>query len=268
MARRRDHTGKSGAKRLSRATFTFAPRVERSAAVLLACLASPVAAQSGLQATVIIDPTRAGATLTNQILGANTGNWFDPTLTGLATGMTQAGFAATRWPGGSNSDLYHLATNSDCFGAYVSPNATFDNFVNAIVKPAGLALAITLNYGTNGACNGGGDPNEAAAWVSYAKTKGYAVSHWTIGNEVYGTWEKDLHTAPNDPTTYANAVASGFYPAIKAVDPTAQVGVVVDAGDPYGVANWDSIRSVPGALRLRRISLVTRKARAMRTTPT
>ncbi|BDV40917.1 hypothetical protein [Methylocystis bryophila] len=204
-------------------------------------LATPLAAQGPQQASVTINPAQVGATLTNQILGANMGNWFDPTRPGLASTMAGVGFTTTRWPGGSNSDLYHLATNSDCFGAYVSPNATFDNFVNDIVKPAGLTLAITLNYGTNAACTGGGDPKEAAAWVSYAKSKGYAVSHWTIGNEVYGTWEKDLHALPNDPTTYANAVSTGFYPAIKAVDPNAQVGVVVDAGDRWGVANWDQI---------------------------
>ena len=77
--------------------------------------------------------------------------------------------------------------------------------------------------------------------MSYAKAKGYVVSHWTIGNEVYGTWEKDLHASHNDPTTYASAVAKGFYPAIKAANSNAQVGVVVDAGDPWGVADWDRI---------------------------
>ncbi len=224
-----------------RSPFARYLRRAARAAVSATLLAAPIAAQAQPQATVTIDPAQVGAALTNQILGGNMGNWFDPTMPGLASTMAGVGFATTRWPGGSNSDLFHLATNSDCFGAYVSPKGTFDNFVNDIVKPAGLTLAITLNYGTNAACTGGGDPAEAAAWVSYAKSKGYAVSHWTIGNEVYGTWEKDLHAPPNDPATYANAVATGFYPAIKAVDPNAQVGVVVDAGDPWGAANWDQI---------------------------
>ncbi len=221
--------------------FASWSRVSAHAAVLGAVLAAPMATHARAQATVVINPSQQGAALTSQILGANMGNWFDPTQPGVASTMAGVGFKTTRWPGGSNSDLYHLATNSDCFGAYVSPNATFDNFINDIVKPAGLTLAITLNYGTNAACTGGGDPSEAAAWVAYAKSKGYAVSHWTIGNEVYGTWEKDLHSLPNDPATYANAVATGFYPAIKAADPNAQVGVVVDAADPWGVANWDPI---------------------------
>lgn len=206
---------------------------------VLTSVAAPNAALS--QATVAINISQVGPTITNQILGANMGNWFDPTLPRIAGGLTQAGFTTTRWPGGSNSDLFHLATNSDCFGAYVSPYATFDNFVNLVVKPAGLTLSITLNYGTNAGCNGGGDPKEAAAWVAYTKAKGYVVNHWTVGNEVYGTWETDLHAKPNDPAIYAYAVATGYYPAIKSADPTAQVGVVVDAGDPWGVANWDQI---------------------------
>ena len=227
-------------KQSYRGGFTIPP-TGATAVALLVALTMPSAGQVGQQATVAIDPAQVGAALTNQILGANMGNWFDPTLPGLASTMALTGFTTTRWPGGSNSDLFHLATNGSCFGAYVNPNATFDGFIGSFVRPAGLTLAITLNYGTNKSCNGGGEPSEAAAWVSYAKTKGYAVSHWTIGNEVYGTWEKDLHASPNDPTTYANAVAKGFYPAIKAADSNAQVGVVVDAGDPWGVADWDRI---------------------------
>ena len=48
--------------------------------------------------------------------------------------------------------------------------------------------------------------------------------------------EYDLHNPPHDPTTYANAVATGFYQQIKAKDSKAQVGVVVD-----GSSAWDQI---------------------------
>jgi hypothetical protein len=60
-----------------------------------------------------------------------------------------------------------------------------------------------------------------------------------VGNEVYGSWEYDLHPMKNDPTTYANAVAgsSGFYALMKAADSSAQVGVVVTGGTAYN--NWD-----------------------------
>jgi len=204
--------------------------------------ALPLATASATElASVNIDPTQRGSSITGRILGLNMGNWFNPMQKGMASTVEQAGFASTRWPGGSNSDLYHLSTNANCFGGYVDPSATFDAFVNKFVVPAKLSLWITLNYGTNQSCNGGGDPKEAAAWVKYAKSKGYIIAGWTVGNEVYGSWEKDLHVPSNDPQTYANAVLTGYYPAIKAADPNAKVGVVVDANDPYGSPNWDSI---------------------------
>jgi len=163
--------------------------------------------------------------------------WFDPTQPGVATALDNAGYHMTRWPGGSDSDAYHWQTNTLC-GGYANSNATFDNFMNDVVKPAGLDLAITINYGSNAACNAGGDPAEAAAWVDYANnTKHYGVKYWTIGNEVYGGWEYDLHSPAHDAPTYANAVATGYYPQMKAKDPTIKVGVVV-AGS-YST-QWDN----------------------------
>jgi hypothetical protein len=192
------------------------------------CLAAaPALAQT---ATVSVDPSAPGAVVTNQILGMNMANWFDPTQAGVAPPLKQAGIRALRWPGGSGADAFHWATNSACNGGYVDANADFDNFFADVVKPDRLDVAVTVNYGSNAACNAGGDPNEAASWVSYAKSHGDNVSHWTVGNEVYGSWEYDLHSAQHDAATYAAAVATGFYPAMKAANPHAKVGVVVEPG--------------------------------------
>ena len=216
-----------------------------SAKFVLPALLALAASQAHAQTTVTIDPTAVGPAISSQILGANMGVWLDVTRPGLATALKNAGVTATRWPGGVNGDLYHRTTHSNCAGYYVDPKATFDTFYNAIVKPAGLALAVTLNYGSNVTCSGGGDPAEAASWVAYAKSQGQKVSHWTLGNEVYGGWEYDLHAVKNDAATYANAMTTGYYPAIKAADPTAQVGaIVVGCGptEPYCPNTaWDQI---------------------------
>ena len=96
-------------------------------------------------------------------------------------------------------------------------------------------LALTANYGTNETCTGGGDPAEAAAWAAAAVTDGITVSHITVGNEEYGSWEEDLHAIQHDPTTYAAAVkgsrraSGGYYDLIKAANGSTLVGVVVDA---------------------------------------
>jgi hypothetical protein len=192
----------------------------------------------GQTATVTVNPTALGAPVTDQILGTNFGNWFDLTQTGVAPPMKAVGVKAIRWPGGSAADTFHWATNSECNGGYVDTNATFDNLFADIITPDKLDVAVTVNYGSNSACNAGGDPTEAAAWVAYAKSHGDKVSHWTVGNEVYGSWEYDLHSAPHDAATYANAVATGFYPDMKAANKKALVGVVVE---PNWSPAWDPI---------------------------
>jgi hypothetical protein len=186
---------------------------------------------------IVVDASASGATISKDVLGANMAFWYDITQSGLAPEFTHAGMHLVRWPGGSASDTYHWQTHTLCNGGYANPNSTFDNFMKDVAKPAKLAVSITLNYGSNAACNAGGDPNEAAGWVDYANnTRHYGVKYWTVGNENYGSWEYDLHSKPHDATTYANAVATGFYPAIKAKDPMAQVGVVLQ---PNWSPPWD-----------------------------
>ena len=192
-----------------------------------------------VSATLIVRPGVRGQTIYTRTLGANLALWYDITQSGIAQSFQQAGMTAVRWPGGSASDQYHWQTHTQCSGGYADPNSTFDNFMTHVVQPAQLNVAITLNYGSNAACSGGGDPAEAAGWVDYANNvKGYGIEHWTVGNENYGSWEYDLHAAPHDAATYAQAVASGYYPQIKAKDPGAKVGVVVEPG--WSPA-WDPI---------------------------
>jgi hypothetical protein len=187
---------------------------------------------SSTSAVVTVNPSSEGIAVSNMILGMNLASWYDEITnkTAIVDAFQSAGIKAVRWPGGSWSDIYHWATNTNCFSSSDgSPNTndTFDNFVSDIVTPAGLDVSLTANYGTDIACTGGGDPTEAAAWAAKALTLGANVSHITVGNEEYGTWEEDLHSAAHDPTTYASAVASGYYPDIKAVSPNVLVGVVV-----------------------------------------
>jgi hypothetical protein len=206
--------------------------------ILLVWLCLPALPALAQTATVTVNPAAVGAVVTDQILGMNMANWFDPTQTGVAPPLKTAGIKAIRWPGGSASDSFHWATNSECAGGYVDTNATFDNLFADVAAPGRLDVAVTVNYGSNAACNAGGDPTEAAAWVSYAKAHGDKVSHWTVGNEVYGSWEYDLHSVQHDPTTYAQAVATGYYPDMKKANRKALVGVVVE---PNWSPAWDPI---------------------------
>jgi hypothetical protein len=193
-------------------------------------------------ATVTVDLASSGPAVTNELLGMNLGVWYDlvANQAAVVNAFQAAGITQVRWPGGSDSDLYHWATNSECNNGYTDENDTYSNFVTDTAVPANLDVALTANYGSNAACNGGGEPSEAAAWVTAALADGNIPSHVTVGNEEYGSWEYDLHSAPHDPTTYAAAVvgASGYYESIKTVSPTTLVGIVVDADNTLG--GWDN----------------------------
>src|SRR5215472_3781106 len=208
-------------------------------------------------ATVTIDPSTPGLAATDQLLGMNLAAWYDidSNASAIVSAFQGAGIKAVRWPGGSWSDLYHWDGNNvgvnfsgaafNCqnapFGGGVpDSNDTFQNFLNDIVKPAGLDLALTADYGTNAACNGPGDPAEAAYWIQAAQSYGVKVSHMTVGNEVYGSlgWEENLNhpTSVNQAATqYATAMTGsmGFYSSIAAAGvaqtPPPLIGVVVEA---------------------------------------
>jgi hypothetical protein len=198
--------------------------------------------------TVSVNTTTKGIAVTDQLLGMNMAAWFDIIVNGnvIVDSFQNAGIKAVRWPGGSWSDVYHWQTNTNCQtaphgGGTPDTNDSFANFVNNIVIPAGLDLALTADYGTNPTCNGGGLPSEAAAWAANALSLGVTVSHMTIGNEVYGaTWEEDLHSPANSPTEYASTMigSGGWYDTIKAASPNTLVGVVVDADNTAG--GWDN----------------------------
>jgi len=207
-------------------------------------------------ATVTVNPSSPGVAVTDQLLGMNMAVWDDTPLSDAVTPFETAGIKAVRWPGGSTADDYHWegtgntpSSPSECpTGSFADPTNDFANFVNELAVPAGLDIALTADYGSDPACNGGGLPSEAAAWVANALTLGVTVSHMTVGNEVYGHWETDMHSTQWDPTIYAAAVgnntSNGYYEQIKSASPNTLVGVAVDAAEPSEddvTADWDPI---------------------------
>lgn len=215
--------------------------------------------------SVSVDLNNLGPTVTNHLLGMNLAMWYDNISNGtpIVAALRGAGITAVRWPGGSSSDLYHwdgtatypaTGTPFACsvldqstgqqLSTYVHPNNTFTNFLNNIVTQAGLDLAVTADYGTDAACTGPGQPAEAASWAAAAVAAGVPIHYMTVGNEVFGNWEADLHSPlsnQHNPTVYASAMVdgggtNGFYSSIKTASPSTLVGAVVDPN----TAGWDS----------------------------
>ncbi len=201
-------------------------------ALALSPLMCAVPSLAQTTATVTVSANTPLGTIPSTAVGVNTAVWDGDLLDAAVPGLLgQAGVTTLRFPGGSTSDDYHWQTGSTSDGAYVNPSNTFDAFMG-MAHQAGAAPILTVNYGSNAAGNGGGDPNEAAAWVDYANnTKHYGIKYWEIGNEIYGngeygaSWEYDLHS-DHSPSAYGANVAA-FASAMKAKDPTIKVGVVL-----------------------------------------
>jgi hypothetical protein len=195
-------------------------------ALVAAGVATVTAANSeaAVSATVAVNVGSAKGTVPTMGQGLNAAVWDgrmnDASQPALLKG---AGVRALRYPGGSYGDIFHWKDNT-ATGGYVAPGTGFDQFMTT-AKAAGTQPVLIANYGS-------GTAQEAADWVTYAnKTKGYGVTYWEIGNEVYGNghygsgWEKDDH-ADKSPKAYATN-ALEYISKMKAVDPSIKIGVVL-----------------------------------------
>ena len=193
--------------------------------------------QVGLTGVTIL-PSHSIGTVSPHFIGMNLHVTQDATRPGTIEMLRRTNARIVRWPGGSQSDYYQWRTNHLGLGWQAHPNSTFSRFMEKLVTPAQVNAAITLNYGSSASGKEGGDPKEAAAWVAEAKARGNRVAYWTVGNEVFGAWETDFNKRPHDAATYARRVSEEFYPRIKAANPRAQVGVVVNQYDLNNPIGW------------------------------
>jgi hypothetical protein len=246
----------SGSQQLS-GTLIVTPTVPANYAYDLSCVGT--GGNGGGSATLTVNPhvladaNAVGAVINQDQFGANMCGGCDINVPpSLGASLKSAGVNLLRWPAGTFADEYHWQTNTwsgstpGC-GLPSEPANSFaiDNFDSTLVASEHFDVTVTVNYSTNAQCNDAANPNEAALLVAHAKQQNYGIHYWTVGNEIYGSWEPDLHkSGAHDPGTYATNVTTQFYPLIKAQDSSAQVGVVVNAGAAPGVggaAGWDPI---------------------------
>jgi len=226
-------------------------------------LVAAVAVAAAAAVILALQATGSAATgLSAAPLGVNVAPW-DGLYTGSAAAAVQplliaAGIRELRYGGGSYADLYNWQTNVNV-GACQQSGAAGCTAQNPLgfaafsrqARAIGAQSLVTVNYGS-------GTAAQAAAWVSRAtRTAGEDVALWEVGNETYGCWETDdkLAGAPEhyqgyqpsvngDPdnsscpqtaqgeaaglrtlaTSYA-VNAKQFLQAMKAADPTAELGV-------------------------------------------
>jgi alpha-L-arabinofuranosidase len=166
-------------------------------------------------------------TIPRDIYGINMAAWTGLNNAGEATyeaRMKAAGVTQIRWPGGSWADILDWS-NIQCQGAY---DATTDQAI-AFMATFGGKMQPIVNFSGNwcGAQHTHAQAvTLAASWVTYMNvTHAYATKVWEVGNEDYGSWEQ----GNTDGTTYGSDFAD-YYTAMKAVDPTIQIGAVASPG--------------------------------------
>ncbi|PYC88356.1 alpha-L-arabinofuranosidase, partial [Streptomyces tateyamensis] len=224
------------------------------------CTTAPsagAAATATSAATVSVNAGQSLATVPATAIGTN-GSVYDSKLTDAAVPglLKQAGVGLVRFPGGSSSDSYNWKTNSDL--TYGTQAVDFDHYAT-MLQQSGAQGMVTVNYGSGDTIGAAETPAEtgaqlAADWVRYANvTHNYRIKYWEIGNEIYGNgtysanWETDKHCASGSnpsncgPAVYAQNVKA-YIAAMKAVDPTIQIGVVLTAPGnwPDGVTSAGS----------------------------
>jgi hypothetical protein len=150
----------------------------------------------------------------------------DPRLPELAQ---EAGLGLFRFPGGGYSDNYHWSNHSmsawnDGNAGYLAPGSDFGSYVG-VAESSGVAMMITVNYGSNLQGNGPGEPKEAAAWVAYAN--GDPDDTTEIGNDSVG----------NDWRTV------GYWAALRASEPLGDDSdedfLRIAHPEPIGVEYWE-----------------------------
>jgi len=180
---------------------------------------------------IAVNPERIVRTVDRRFFGINTADW-DSDFTNPETldELRELGLQFLRFPGGSESDEYHWASNTTDSNTWKWATS-FDAFAK-VATNLGAQAIITVNYGT-------GSPAEAAAWVTHSRDASYQFTYWEVGNECYGSWETDSNANPHDPFTYATRAAS-YIQAMKAADPTIKVGVVVTTGEDNNANGYTS----------------------------
>ena len=74
------------------------------------------------------------------------------------------------------------------------------------------------------------NPDNQYDFLAMGRAAPLGIKYWEIGNENYGTWERDTNALPNHAYTYA-VRATNYIARMKTIDPTIKIGVVSAPGE-------------------------------------
>lgn len=171
---------------------------------------------------IVVDTDTVQRDIPSTMFGGNAAMWSSNLHqnTDVVEKVGASGLRVIRFPGGSTSDTYHWQEYEpgNPSNSWSTNTTEFIQFAQA----AGAEPMITANFGT-------GTAQEAADWVAFTNVQNnWHVQYWEVGNEIYGSWESSW---THDAAQYmlGDSTHDGFNDfcaAMKAIDPTIQVGAV------------------------------------------
>ncbi|WP_019028900.1 carbohydrate binding domain-containing protein [Colwellia piezophila] len=211
--------------------------------LLLIISSANIAFSAQAQVNITVDTSNVVASDVSGKYGMNLNAGVDSDLnrdagyTPLADALIATGAKYLRYPGGAKSQYFSWAsapytdpsTNYWVPGAYAdlaSNTMDFDEFMT-LTSQVGAQPHVNVAYNPN---KGLGEAL-AAKWVKYANvTNNHNVKYWEIGNEM---WQSNLGLTISS----LCAVASSYSAAMKAEDPSIQIGISWKRGQVQDVIN-------------------------------
>jgi alpha-N-arabinofuranosidase len=165
---------------------------------------------------------------------------FDPEILEL---LSELKITTLRFPGGTAADYFHwwqaLGPHS---GRPKQASGNVNEFYVPVVGPEefiklstalGAVPFVTANVGT-------GSPEEAAAFARYFVLRGFPVTYWEVGNEIYFEGILDSGLVGPPPDVYAKKVVD-YASAIRREAPFAKISAAAVVGPEQADSYWNGV---------------------------
>jgi hypothetical protein len=187
-------------------------------------------------------------TIPAELYGSNMAAWNGINTPNRATwseAMKVIGYPLVRWPGGSWADILNFS-NIQCKGAWTASTEDALSFMQTFGARM-LPIVNFSGYWCDAQHTHAEAVSLAAKWVRYMNVEHqHNAKVWEVGNEIFGEWEQGYTDGKSYGTRFVD-----FYRAMKAVDPSIQIGAV-------GLSNPDERgRWMPNALEAMKAKSVT-----------
>jgi len=219
---------------------------------LLTVSAVVVLGQSGAESTITVDFTKIRRVIPPFLFGQNlqttdrgdgvlrSDGQFDAELLDM---LSELRLTTLRYPGGTAADFFHwwqaLGPQS---GRPKQPSGNPNEFYTPLAGPEEFIKVSTalraIPFVTANVSSG--SPEEASEFAKYFVQRGFPVTYWEVGNEIYFEGILDNGSVGPPPDVYAKKVIN-YASAIRASAPFAKIFAAAVIGPEETDSFWNSV---------------------------